>query len=32
MLAGGDPVLAERLSAFRAAQTEEARAMTARLQ
>lgn len=32
MLAGGDTVLAERLADFRAAQTDEARAMTARLQ
>ena len=32
MLAGGDTVLAGRLAAFRAAQTDEARAMTARLQ
>jgi 5-(carboxyamino)imidazole ribonucleotide mutase len=31
MLAAGDPVLAERLAAFRAAQTEAARAMTADL-
>ncbi len=32
MLAGNDPDLAGRLSAFRKAQTDEARAMTARLQ